>query len=294
MFINACLIILSFLITGLIYFFTGIYSNGWWYFAAPPLLIAFYLAGVATWLLILYLGGFFVKKDPNYVYKPSRFAQWIVSQTAWVILVVLRVKVHASGFGKIPSGTPVVLIHNHLSVFDEFALVSSFKKPIVFISKPSNFRLPIAGAWMRYAGYISIVQDDIASGTEVIRKATTYLTEKKMSVCIAPEGTRNKTFPNPLILPFKPGALRLATDSGKPVVVAALQNTNAVTFRFPKKTHIYLDIVSVVEKDEFQTMTAKELAERCRNDILRRFEQKEARFYHLPAHEEEKEEESAS
>ncbi len=281
MFLNICFILLSVSITGVIFYFSNMWQNLWWLFAVPPLLIAFYLAGFAMWLILLYVGALFVKRDPNYIYKPSRFAQWVVAETASVALSILRVKVHASGFGKIPDHTPVVLINNHLSVFDEFAIVKYFRRPIVFISKPGNFRIPIGGAWMRYAGYIPIVQDDIASGTEVIRMATKYLTEKKISVCVAPEGTRNKAFPNPILLPFHAGSFRLATESGKPVVVAAIQNTNCVTARFPRKTHVYLDIVSVTEEEEYRTQTTKELAEKCRGDILRRFEQKEARFYHV-------------
>ena len=278
---NIIFLLLSLGTTGLIFYFANMWQNLWWLFAVPPMAIAFYLACFATWLIVLYVGSLFVKRDPAYIYKPSRAAQWIVRQTAAVALRVLRVKVHASGFGKIPSHTPVVLINNHLSVFDEFAIVKYFRHPIVFISKPGNFRIPIAGAWMRYAGYIPIVQDDIASGTEVIRMATKYLSTYKVSVCVAPEGTRNKNFPNPLLLPFHAGSFRLATESGKPVVVAALQNTNSVTSRFPRKTHVYLDIVSVIEEDEYKEMTTRELADRCRNDILKRFEQKEARFYHL-------------
>ncbi len=281
MFMNILFILISLSVTGLIFYFANMWQNLWWLFAVPPLLIAFYLACFAAWLVVLYIGALFVKRDEKYIYKPNRFAQWIVRQTASVALRLLRAKVHASGFGKIPDHTPVVLINNHLSVFDEFAIVKYFRKPIVFISKPGNFKLPIAGAWMRYAGYIPIIQDDIASGTQVIRMATKYLTDYKVSVCVAPEGTRNKNFPNPLLLPFHAGSFRLATESGKPVVVAAIQNTNAVTSRFPRKTHIYLDIVSVVESEEYHAMSSRELAERCRNDILKRFEQKEARFYHV-------------
>lgn len=290
MFMTVLLFLISLGMTGVIFYFSGMWQNLWWLFLVPPLLLAFYLAGFAVWVIVLYIGGLFVKKDPDYVYKPNRLAQWVVRETAAVALGLLRVKVHATGFGKIPSNTPIVLVNNHLSVFDEFAIAKSVRRPIVFISKPANFRIPIAGAWMRYAGYIPIIQGDMASGTQVIRMTTKYLTEKKISVCVAPEGTRNKTFPNPLLLPFHAGSFRLATESGTPVVVAALQNTNAVVSRFPKKTHVYLDIVSVVEREEYQTMTTRELADRCRNDILKRFEQKDARFYHVkPAEPEENE-----
>ena len=55
-----------------------------------------------------------------------------------------------------------------------------------------------------------------------------------------------------------------------------------VLHRFPRHfTHVYLDVVGVIEKEEYQSLSSREIADRCRDLILRRFEHKDARFYHL-------------
>ena len=270
----------------------GIFSFPNWPFiwVLPLFIPLYYLACFALWILWLGVCALFVKKDETYVYPPNKAAQWIVRQTAYQILFVLRVKTHATGLGKFPKADiPVVLINNHLSVFDEFAIAAFFPRDFIFITKPQNFKIPIGGAWMRYAGYLPIVQGDIAGGAKVIADATSYIRDRKLSICVAPEGTRNKTFPDPLLLPFHPGTFHLALNSGAPVIACAIQNTNAITKRFPlKRTHIYLDIVGVVEQDEYFSMSAKELCLLSRSFIEKRFEQKEARFYHFKKKEEKK------
>jgi len=274
--------ILSFGGTALTYIFTGLYHDWWWFWTIPLLAMAYFLVCFALWLIFLYIGGLFVDSDQERIYKPNPFAQWTIRQTCRVILLLLGVRTHITGLGKIPEKQPIILIHNHLSVFDEFAIAGFFPKHLIFISKPGNFRIPIAGAWMRYAGYISIKQDDIANGVEVISLATDYINKKKRSICVAPEGTRNKDFPNPLLLPFHAGTFRLAQDSGAPIVIMAIQNTNCIFQRFPKaRTHVYLDVVGIMEKDEYGSMTTRQVADKARGMIEKRLEHKEARFYHF-------------
>ena len=282
MFLIVTFALISIALTGVTYYFSGMYLNWYWFWTVPLLLYAYFLTSFATWLIVLFIAGLFVKSDPDYIYKPSRFAQWVVRTTCRVVLLLLHVRTHMTGLGKIPTKGPVMLINNHLSVFDEIAIAAFFPRNLVFITKPGNFDIPIGGPWMRYAGYLPIKQGDIANGTEVIHNATTYIKEKNISICVAPEGTRNKTFPEPILLPFHAGTFRLAQDSGAPIVVMAIQNTNCVLHRFPRHfTHIYLDVVGVLEKEEYQSLSSREIADRCRDLILRRFEHKDARFYHL-------------
>ena len=279
--------LLSAAFTGLTYYFTGLWQNLVWIWTIPLMLYAYFLMCFAGWIIFLYVGGLFVKADEDYTYKPNRFAQWVVRHTARVILLLLHCVVHRNGFGKIPPHAPVVLMHNHLSSFDEFALAAFFPRHIIFISKPGNFRIPVAGAWMRYAGYIATKQGGIADGQRVITMATEYVTDKKCTVCVAPEGTRNKDFPETMLLPFHAGTFRLAQDSKAPLVLVAIQNTNAITHRFPRHlTHIYLDVVGVITGEEMEGLSSRELADKSRAMILKRLEQKDARVYHVRSHKE--------
>ena len=55
-------------------------------------------------------------------------------------------------------------------------------------------------------------------------------------------------------------------------------------------THVYLDVVGVIDEEDVAKLTTNELAEKSRSLILKRFEEKEARFYHLKPKKEKKEE----
>ena len=273
--------LISIALTGVTYYFSGLYAHWYWIWTIPLFLYAYFLVVFASWILFLFIGSLFVKEDEEYIYQPNRFAQWTVKSTCRVICFLLGMRVHVSGLGKIPSHTPVMIINNHLSVFDEIAMAAFYPGHIVFVSKPGNFHIPIGGSWMRYAGYLPIKQGDMTNGKKVIALAADYISKKRINVCIAPEGTRNKKFPNPQILPFHPGSFAMAYEAKCPIAVFAIQNTNFVWSRFPlRATHVYCDCVGVLEYDEYASLTPQELANKTQGMIKARFEKKEARFYH--------------
>ncbi|MCR5348305.1 MAG: 1-acyl-sn-glycerol-3-phosphate acyltransferase [Bacilli bacterium] len=272
---------ISIALTGLTYYFAGLYQQWYWFWSIPLMLYGYFLVCFATWLLILFLVGLFVKEDEDYIYPPNRFCQWMVKQTCRVICFILGMRVHITGLGKLPNEGPVMIIHNHLSVFDEIALAAYYPHLILFISKPENFRIPVGGPWMRYAGYLPMKQGDMNAGKRVIEKAAGYI-KRGINVCIAPEGTRNKDFPNPVLLPFHPGSFHLSLQAKCPIVVLAIQNTNCVLKRFPRHfTHIYIDCVGVLRAEEYENLPTHEIAAKTRDMIEKRLNRKDARFYHF-------------
>ena len=294
MIIAIILLLLALGLQGVLFWLYGCYQNffnRWLCFVLP---FAFFWVLFVIYVFLLFLvGAMFGNKEPK---KPSKFAKFIVEQTAFICMIFMRVHVHANGMGKVPSKkTPFMLINNHLSIFDEFALIYVFRHHgVLFISKEANFKIPVAGNWLRKAGYLSIIQGDLVNGTEIINKAAEYIKSGENSICVAPEGTRNKTFPNPLLLPFHSGTFNLAKNANCPIVVAAIQNTYAVMKRWPlKATSVYIDIVGVIDAETVQQSSSSELAEQSASLILKRFEEKEARFYHLDEKKPAESEESA-
>ena len=272
------------------YWGLGFYQQWYWFWTIPLFVFLYFLAAFAAYIVILYIVSLVIARKKDKIYAPSKATMWVIKQTAYIILKVLRVHLHVNGIGKLPSRKiPLAVMHNHLSMFDEFALAAVLRIPLLFITKPGNLNIPIAGAFMRRAGYLPIVQGDIADGTRVIAQAVDLI-KKGNSVVIAPEGTRNKDFPEPVMLPFHPGSFHLATDAKAPIALFALQNTNAIVKRFPSATHIYIDCVGLIEPEEYQNLSMRELSEHCQGLIARRLEQKKARFYHLKRKKEQEEE----
>ena len=294
--LTIALLLASLALSLTVYFGGGYYPNLMWVWLPFVLILAFFLALFAVYALFLVLFAFAIRLRGEENYRPNRFGMWVLSETCFVLQILCRVRVHASGMGKVPSTkTKFMLVSNHLSGFDHIGLISLFvKHDIICISKKQNKKIPGVGGWLRYAGYLFIDQNDILSGTRLIEQAGTYISEGTCSVCIAPEGTRNKNFPNPEILPFHPGSFAMAYQSKCPIVVFAIQNTNCVLKRFPLKgTDVYFDCVGVLEYDEYKSLTQKELAEKVQGLIQKRFDHKRARFYHLPVKPENTETEKA-
>jgi 1-acyl-sn-glycerol-3-phosphate acyltransferase len=83
-----------------------------------------------------------------------------------------------------------------------------------FLAKESLFRLPVFGPLLRRAGQIPVYRSG-RSNDEPLRVAVQYLQAGQM-VCIFPEGTLTR---DPELWPMrgKPGAVRLALETGVPV-----------------------------------------------------------------------------
>lgn len=277
-------------------FYFGIFpSNGWTWIWFPFLeTIALF---VAIYMLIMVVSIFYASwvKNNGIEYMPySRKAQWWLSQWCWFALFFTRTKVHVTGKGRIDYKHRFMMVSNHLSAFDHIAIFARFTHhPLIAVSKKENFQIPFEGGLTKKCGFLPMDRSSMTKGKKIIEVAGEYIKDNVCSVCIAPEGTRNRQFPNPILLPFHPGSFEMAKIAKCQIVVLAIQNTNAVLRRAPfRKTHVYLDVVGVLSYDQYKDMTNAEIAKRCEELILKRFDEKEARFYHLPPQVEETPEES--
>ena len=265
------------------WYYGGFWHSLQWMWLPFVLVFAFFWVLYLIWCIVLALcSNGFNRSKKNYA--PCRPAMWVLSQTCFVLLLFFRVRFHATGMGKVPSPkTKFMVVSNHLSGFDHVGLVSLFvKHRMVCVQKQQIGKVILASGWTKRAGYLNIDQTDVLSGTRIIETAGKYIKDGTCSVCIAPEGTRNKNFPDPELLPFHPGSFQMAYDSHCPIVVFAIQNTNCVFRRWPwKRTDVYFDCVGMLEYDEYKDLSPAELAQKTHAMIERRFDHKRARFYHL-------------
>jgi 1-acyl-sn-glycerol-3-phosphate acyltransferase len=123
--------------------------------------------------------------------------------------------------GRWPPGRGAyVVVANHQSFLDIFVLCN-IPHEMKWIAKRELFRIPMFGWAMTVAGDISLARGDAASAMKVMEKARRYL-RSGMSVMIFPEGTRST---DGKLLPFKPGAFKLAIETGVPVLPIAVEGT---------------------------------------------------------------------
>ena len=245
-----------------------LYVNvGPWYslFAIAFIIPVFYILYIVV-LIILFLVSLILsaKKPPE---GPSRFFGWLLKQNDWLLLVVLRVKIVMTGEELIPKKQRFLIVTNHRSNFDQMVMIKALKEsPMVYISKPGNFRAPIAGPFIKAAGFMPINREDPKEGAKTIMKAVELIKENKASIAISPEGTRNKG--DDILLPFHPGSFQTAIKSNCPIVVASINGTPQVHRKAPwRKTRVNFTVIKTLYPEDYQGMSTRDIANRSMNLI---------------------------
>ena len=157
-----------------------------------------------------------------------RMVQWAFK----VILKMTGSKITYLGEEKVPTDQAVLFVADHHSYFDILVTYTRCRDLTGYISKDSMGKIPLFSTWMKRLYCLFLNREDPKVALRMISTATDYI-KKGISICIFPEGTRNKT-EDPL-LPFKEGSMRMAIKSGCPIVPIAISNTAQIwEAHFPK------------------------------------------------------------
>lgn len=150
-----------------------------------------------------------------------RIVQWGLKCVAFISGVRLTV----IGEENVPRDEPVLYIGNHRSFFDVVVTYARCPGLTGYIAKDGVNKVPIFRIWMKRLHCIFLKRDDMKEGLKVILKAIEYV-KSGISICIFPEGTRNKDRDNPTsLLPFKEGSFKIASKTGCKIVPMALIGT---------------------------------------------------------------------
>lgn len=238
----------------------------WWQTALLALsgfVGAFLALNVLFLLLLFVISLFFPKGEPK---KESRFwRRWTVHAVRW-ILDMLRVRVKVEGRELLP-GEPVVLVSNHRSDFDPMAAMVAFShRPLVYISKESNLRIPIAGAFVRRCHFLPIDRENPRSALATLKHAASLMREEGLDIGIYPEGTRcYKGGPKP----FKEGAFLMAKQAGAPIVLMTTEGTEEIAGHVILRRNIVrLRVLRVISAEEVAATTARELTRLSEETLL--------------------------
>ncbi len=163
---------------------------------------------------------------------------------------------------------PYLFVINHRSDFDTMLLSQYYKKyNILMVSKPGNFKIPIAGPAIKKSGFFCMPKDDPRESLRVVNLAADYLKEGKYSVGVCPEGTRNKKSRD--LLPFKNGCFKMAVKANVPIVVFCVNGTEEIHKNFPfKRTKVYLDLLKVITPDDYKGKSTTEIGDYVRDLML--------------------------
>ena len=229
-----------------------------------PIFVGAFLATNILFLIGLVVSAFFLpKEDP--VEKPRNFYGIIHLVCDWIVHM-FRIKVEFKGMEKFPD-EPFVLVSNHLSNFDPVVVLAKVKgRKIAFISKPSNFKIPIAGPYVHLAGFLAIDRENAMRAMRTIKRAAELVVSEQMIMGIYPEGTRNKSGEG--LLEFKEGAFLLAKRANAPVVVITTKGThNLGKSMLIKSTKVELEVIELIDKETIKDMKLNEISAHVRESI---------------------------
>ena len=144
---------------------------------------------------------------------------------ASAILRAARVQVELEGFEHLPEGTPAVLVANHESWFDVFALAAHLPVEYRFVAKKELASIPVFGSAWRACRHVSIDRSDRTAAIRSLEVARESVHADGVVMVMFPEGTRSTTSE---MLPFKKGAFVLALQLGVPVIPVGISGSRPI------------------------------------------------------------------
>lgn len=166
----------------------------------------------------------FIKQKPQL--NAEEYDQLIHSEPQkWAAGIMKRTKsaVSVTGLQNLPEG-PVLFVSNHEGNFDIPVLLSTIPKPFGFISKKEVKKMPIIPMYMEEMNCVFLDRTDRRSALKSITDTVEKL-KKGHSILIFPEGTRSK---GQEMGEFKSGFMRIAKDSGVPILPIAISGTSDI------------------------------------------------------------------
>lgn len=242
---------------------------------ASVLILLYILLGVlgliGLLLLFLTICALPIGKDTWYT-KDSPFYRGLVNLAAAVACFGSGIRLHVTGTEKLPEGKRILFVGNHVSNFDPVVTLHCFKKwNLAFVSKPSNFKIPWFGRFIRKCCFMDIDRENPRNAIVTINRAAQLLENQEVSVGVYPEGTRSKSGE---LLPFHNGVFKIAQKSQSDIAVVSLTGTRHIHKNFPlRKTDVYVDVLEVIPAEQIHKVKTDVIGNRV-EQLLRENQRK--------------------
>ena len=189
-----------------------------------------------------------------------------------LILFIAGTKVTVIGEDRIPKDTPVLYVGNHRSYFDVVLTYARCPGLTGYAAKDSMKKIPLLSSWMKRLHCLFLNRSDIKEGLKTILQGIDQM-KNGVSMCIFPEGTRNKT--DDLMLPFKEGSFKIAEKSGCPIIPMAITNSaDVLEAHMPrvKKAHVIVEYGKPIYPNELDKEQKKKIGAYCQDVIAEMLE----------------------
>ncbi len=177
-----------------------------------------------------------------------------------------RVVLH--GVDRVDWSRPWVIVANHQSWFDVFAVVGHLPIHARFVAKEELARVPIFGTAWTACGHVAVNRGDRGQAIQSLDAAGKRVQDEALAMVFFPEGTRSD---DGRLQRFKKGAFVLAIQTGIPVLPVGISGSRDVmakgSFRI-RRGEIRLRIGEPIPTTGLETEDRDELVHRSREAVL--------------------------
>lgn len=195
-----------------------------------------------------------------------RMVQWAFR----CVLFLCGVKVEVYGHEKVPKDEAVLYVGNHRGIFDVIASYPQCENLTGYIAKASVRKVPGLNLWMKRLYCLFMVREDVKQSLKVILSAIDQI-NRGISICVFPEGTRNKDREHPdQLLPFKEGTFKIAQKTGCKIVPMGIIGSDEIFENhkpWVKKGKITIVYGEPIDLKDLDKETEKRLGSYCQKIV---------------------------
>ena len=181
-------------------------------------LLSLAIVSPVAWLIFLIV-RIFSRKASDYM------AVSCVRAACWFAKIICGTKPKVDGLENIPKKQTVVYALNHRSIFDIILTYPYTKGRTGFIAKKELKKVPIFSTWLWFANCLFLDRKNIREGVKTMKKGIDNI-EHGISMCVFPEGTRNKDSESlTSLLDFHAASFKLAEKPNVPIIPIAVYNS---------------------------------------------------------------------
>ena len=168
---------------------------------------------------------------------------------------------------------PKLFVCNHVDMFDPLFLVAFSPKPICFISKIENEKVPFVGRILKAMGALFIDRNDPRQAIRIFQQAQKIIEDNAAHICIFPEGTRNRHPYEKEPIEFHPGSFKIAQRGKIPVIPVSVFGTDGLLNNDLLHRHYLVQyrFFDKIDPSYFASKKTTDLAEDCHKIIVEEF-----------------------
>jgi 1-acyl-sn-glycerol-3-phosphate acyltransferase len=204
-----------------------------------------------------------------------RYSHWIARLVGRTFLRLQGIELVVEHFERVADREARIILFNHTSQLDLFIFAALFPPGGSAVGKKEIVWVPLIG-WCFWAfGFYTIDRQNPERAKASLKSVGEDLKRRRMSVLIAPEGTRARDL---RLQPFKKGAFHLAAETHVPIVPTIVRGAGecqpvgqlvadpgvvGVEFLSPMPTDDYSTENVDAKSEELHALFARRLADGC-------------------------------